>query len=108
MTRPHQLHEKSLLLILVNLLHVVYSNNRGSILLKTKQLTYGHTESDLQPEAWLQPKQREESQIQANGKFVSGVTSSSLRWDITDHWSSKFKLRCYDASDRDIFNVANI
>ena len=42
MTRQHQLHEKSLLVILVNSLHVVYNNNRvqSSLLNKVIHVTY--------------------------------------------------------------------
>ena len=91
MTHPHQLHEKNLLVIVVNFLYVVYSNNGVQSSLLNKVIDV-HTESGLHPNFWLQPKQRESQNQTTKNLLVCRRIPFALRY-ITHHWSCKW--RCY-------------
>ena len=101
MTRPHQLHEMSLVVVmLVNFLHVVYmqKNRVQYVVCEQKCNTWYssiRTGFDLHPQVWLEPKHEyplsEKSQNQTARNLLVSPASSSLCWDITDHWSSKWR-----------------
>ena len=87
MNRPHQLHEMSLLVTLVNLnfLHVVYTATTGlQYSFLSLQANIEHTESDLQPEEPKQDYQLSEenqSQPETSTKNLSVCrVSSSQRY----------------------------
>ena len=83
MTHPHQLHEKNLLVIVVNFLYVVYSNNGVQSSLLNKVIDV-HTESGLHPNFWLQPKQRESQNQTTKNLLVCRRIPFALRY-ITHH-----------------------